>query len=278
MTADEQETVLITGCSSGIGHATAEYFLEEGWTVYATSRDPADLGSLAEAGCETAALDVTDAEEVEAVRDRMVEEAGRIDCLVNNAGYGQYGPLEDVPADKLHDQFDVNVYGPHRLVRAVLPAMREQEAGTIINVSSVNGRIATPGTGAYAGSKFALEAMSDALRNEVDGFGVDVVLVEPGPVGTAFDDRAEEELDEGLGYTPAYEWLYDFYEDGSTFGGDSPLSVPPEAVAATIHDAAVVSDPADRYPVGREARLLLLGRFVPHRLRDALYRVIRRLV
>jgi NAD(P)-dependent dehydrogenase (short-subunit alcohol dehydrogenase family) len=271
-----EETALVTGCSSGIGRATAELFEEEGWTVYATSRDAADIADLAAAGCETAELDVTDPAEIERVRDRILEETGRIDALVNNAGYAQYGPVEDIPTDRLHAQFDVNVYGPHRMVRAVLPTMRDQEEGTIVNVSSVSGRISTPGYGAYAGSKFALEGMSDALRAEVEGLGVDVVLVEPGPVETGFRERATGSLDD-TEFRPAYEWVYDFFEDRAAVDADSLFAVGPEEVATTIHDAASVSDPDPRYPVGQAARVMLLARFLPHRLRDAVYGLVRRL-
>jgi NAD(P)-dependent dehydrogenase (short-subunit alcohol dehydrogenase family) len=146
-------TALITGCSSGIGRATAEAFLDEDWVVYATSRDTDDIADLAEQGCETASLDVTVDADIERVFDRIDEDTGRIDCLVNNAGYGQYGPLEDIPVTHLRRQFDVNVYGPHRLTRAALPMMRAQEDGSIINVSSVAGRVAIPGGGAYSASK-----------------------------------------------------------------------------------------------------------------------------
>jgi len=175
------KTVLITGCSSGIGRATALAFLDEEWSVWATARDEDDVADLADEGCRTAELDVTNARDCERVVERVLDTEGRIDCLVNNAGYGQFGPLENVSLEELHAQFDVNVYGPHRLVREALPHMRERGDGTIVNVSSVSGRIATPGNGAYSGSKFALEAMSDALRAEVDDFGVDVVVVEPAP-------------------------------------------------------------------------------------------------
>ena len=144
----QDKTVLITGSSSGIGRATAAAFLDEDWTVHATARDTADIEDLAEAGCETHELDVTDDEDVADVVDRVVDADGRIDCLVNNAGFGQFGPLEDVPVEDLHAQFDVNVYGPHRMARAVLPHMREQGEGTIVNLSSVSGRVATPGMGA----------------------------------------------------------------------------------------------------------------------------------
>jgi NAD(P)-dependent dehydrogenase (short-subunit alcohol dehydrogenase family) len=268
------ETVLITGSSSGIGRATASLFAEEGWTVYATARSEADVEDL---DCRTDELDVTSGADIDRVVDRVIEETDRIDCLVNNAGYGQYGPLEDVPTDELHRQFDVNVYGPHRLTRAVLPHMRTREEGTIVNVASVSGRIATPGSGAYSASKFALEAMSDALRGELDRFGVDVVLVEPGPVETGFRDRMNEELDAELERRPDYEWLYDLIEDADLLADGAPLAVPPERVASVIHDAACVSDPDPRYPVGRVAKYVLYSRFLPDRFRDGVYRLIGRL-
>jgi len=274
----DEETVLITGCSSGIGRATAAFFAEEGWTVYATSRDEDDLAELAEAGCHTAALDVTNAAQIERVVDRVIDEQGHLDCLVNNAGYAQYGPLEDVPASELQKQFDVNVYGPHRLTRAVLPHMREAEDGTIVNVSSVSGRIAMPGTGAYSGSKFALEAMSDALRGEVDGFGVDVVLVEPGPVATEFTERSRDELTDGLDRREdTYGWLYEMVEDAGIVGGAAPWAADPDDVAAVIHEAAEVTDPHARYPVGQAARYMLLSRFLPDGLRDLAGRLLRKL-
>ncbi|PSQ57908.1 MAG: oxidoreductase [Halobacteriales archaeon SW_9_67_25] len=269
------ETVLITGCSSGIGRATARHFAAEGWTVYATARDEDDIADL---DCQTDTLDVTSGADIDRVVDRIVEENGYLECLVNNAGYGQYGPLEDVPTDELHRQFDVNVYGPHRLVRSVLPHMRERGEGTIVNVSSVAGRVVTPGGGAYSASKFALEAMSDALRGELEPFGVNVVLVEPGPVETGFRDRVESELETGLEHRPAYEWLYDLIEDASLFAGEAPFTVPPEDVASVIHNAACVSDPKARYPVGRAARYLLYTRFLPDGMRDLVYRLVRRLV
>ena len=273
-----EKTVLITGCSSGIGRATARSFMQSDWRVYTTARNPADIETLGENGCEIATLDVTDDGDVRRVVDRIVEETGRIDCLVNNAGYAQFGPLEDVPVEQLHRQFDVNVYGPHRLIRAVLPHMREQDDGTIVNASSVAGRIATPGQGAYAGSKFALEGMSDALRAEVDEYGVDVVLVEPGPVDTNFVERADDELDDGLDRSGAYERLYRIYEDQQVFGGAGAVAVHPEEVADVIVEAACSPNPGPRYPVGQFAKYSLLARFLPDRWRDAAVRAIRKVV
>ncbi|MFB6296328.1 MAG: SDR family oxidoreductase [Halobacteriales archaeon] len=267
------ETVLITGCSSGIGAATARAFLEEGWTVYATARDPDDLEDLAEAGCETAALDVTDEEEIAAVVDRMIEETGRIDALVNNAGYARYGPVEDASTEEVHRQFDVNVYGPHRLTRAVLPHMRDREDGTIVNVSSVAGRFTHPMGGVYCGSKAALEAMSDALRVEAGAFGVDVVLVEPGSVASSFYERADEEATDESDRTAAYDRLYSAFEDATLLIGEGPLAIESEDVARSIVHAASCTDPAPRYPVGALARIGLFGRFVPDRWLDAAFRL-----
>jgi NAD(P)-dependent dehydrogenase (short-subunit alcohol dehydrogenase family) len=270
------KTVLITGCSSGIGRATAHAFLEEEWVVYATARDEADIADLGEAGCHTAALDVTDGEQIDAVVDRIDAEQARLDCLVNNAGIGQYGPLEDVPASRVREQFDVNVFGPHRLCRAVLPMMRTQGDGTIVNVSSVYGQLSTPGAGTYAGSKAALESMSDALRAEVDGLGIDVVVVQPGPVETNFTDRASEAV-EDLEETPDYEWVYDTIEDATMTSEAMPFALQPKEVATVIHDAASLSDPEPRYPVGGFAKFARYTRFLPDRVRDSLFGVVRKL-
>jgi NAD(P)-dependent dehydrogenase (short-subunit alcohol dehydrogenase family) len=266
------ETVLITGCSSGIGRETARVFLDDGWEVYATARNPADVQTLGDAGCTIASLDVTDADDVGRVVDRIVDEQGRIDCLVNNAGYAQLGPVEDVPVERVEDQYEVNVFGPHRLARAVLPHMRQRQTGTIVNVSSVAGRFATPGSGVYAGSKFAMEGVTDALRPEVSEHGIDVVLVEPGPVESAFTERASEEVD-GIERSDAYETLYSILDDTDAVGGGGPAAIPPREVAETILDAANLTDPAARYPVGQLAKVAMLGRFVPAKLRDRFYRL-----
>ncbi|WP_418280403.1 SDR family oxidoreductase [Halorubrum sp. DTA98] len=272
---DVQKTVLITGCSSGIGRAAARAFNDEGWTVYATARNPADIQTLGEQGCELATLDVTDPDDVDRVVDRILDEEGAIDALVNNAGYGQFGPMEDVTTDRVHEQFDVNVYGPHRLIRAVLPGMRRERDGTIINVSSVAGRVSFPGGGVYCGSKFAIEAMSDALRNEVREFGIDVVVVQPGPVKTNFSTRAERATDpgevDGIERSGAYDDFYALFEDTQTVGGDGPGSVEPELVAEEILNAASATKPPARVQPGTVARVGVLARFLPDSVRDALF-------
>ncbi|ACM56562.1 SDR family oxidoreductase [Halorubrum lacusprofundi] len=293
-----QKTVLITGCSSGIGRAAAHAFLDEGWTVYATARNPADIETLGEAGCELATLDVTDQSDVDRVVDRILDEEGAIDAVVNNAGYGQFGPVEDVPTAKVHEQFDVNVYGPHRLIKAVLPGMRRERDGTIVNVSSVAGRVSFPGGGVYSGSKFAIEALSDALRNEVAEFGIDVVVVEPGPVRTNFSKRAEREAgggdaddeategsrsadgsetdDAGLDRSGAYEEFYEIFEDTQLLGGDGPGAIEPEVVADAIVNAASATQPPARVQPGTAARIGVLARFLPDAILDAGYDFVRK--
>ena len=273
-----ERTVLITGCSSGIGRATARAFLDEEWTVYATARNPADVETLGDRdGCRIATLDVTDEGDAERVVDRILDEEGRIDCLVNNAGYSQRGPVEDVPTDAVRDQFETNVYGPHRLTRAVLPAMRRREDGAIVNVSSAVGRLAMPGAGVYSGSKHALEAMTDALRNEVREYGITVSLVEPGPVETPFGERAAEEMD-NLDRSGAYDSLYSMYDDYDSLGAGAPGSVPPERVAGDIVNAASATKPAARYPVGPLAKGAELVRHLPASFSDKVWGLVRTFV
>ncbi|WP_181691699.1 SDR family oxidoreductase [Natronomonas sp. LN261] len=269
-------TVLITGCSSGIGRAAAYAFVDEEWRVYATARNPADIQTLGDAGCDIGTIDVRNDEDVQRVVDRIIDEAGRLDAVVNNAGYGQHGPIEDIDADSLERQFDVNVFGPHRLVRAALPHMRERADGTIVNVSSLAGRIAAPGMGPYSASKHAIEGYSDSLRRELDPFGVDVAVVQPGPVETGFRDRVEDELGR-LDRTDAYGDLYAFQEDATLLGGESPIAVHPAEVAEAIVEAAVSTDPEPRYVVGRAAQLLAYANYLPDRVTDHLFGAIRRL-
>ncbi|QSG03777.1 SDR family oxidoreductase [Natranaeroarchaeum sulfidigenes] len=272
------KTVLITGCSSGIGREAAKAFLDDdGWTVYATARDTDDIADLGEAGCETAELDVTDENHVRQVVERVLSETGRIDALINNAGYGQMGPIEEVPTEVVHEQFDVNVYGPHRLIRAVLPHMRERERGTIVNVSSVGGRVSHPGGGVYCGSKFALEAMSDALRSEVEPFDIDVALVEPGPVNTSFGDEMRARTDK-LERSGAYDWFYSVIEDTQLIGGGGFGSIEAKEVAETILEAANSPNPSPRYPVGQFGKLSSLARLAPDPIRDAVFGIVRRFV
>jgi NAD(P)-dependent dehydrogenase (short-subunit alcohol dehydrogenase family) len=273
-------TVLITGCSSGIGRATAERFQRNGWTVYATARDTDDIADLADRGMRTLELDVTEDDDVENAVGTVIDENDRIGCVVNNAGYGETAAVEDLTVEELHAQFEVNTYGPHRLVREALPHMREQRDGTVINMSSVGGRLSQPGLGAYCASKFALEALSDAARAEVRGFGVDIVLVEPGPVQTPFGDKAEERVEDRDGgpYADLYDRVGEFNQGISDeSGGDvathlmGKITVPPEKVAETVVEAAEDDDPKARYKVSVPHRMMAMGRYLPSGVRDRIY-------
>ncbi|MFC6906200.1 SDR family oxidoreductase [Halalkalicoccus tibetensis] len=276
---DVSPTVLITGCSSGIGHATALAFNERGWEVYATAPDRSSIDDLEEAGCHVAKLDVTDPGDAGVVADRIVDEQGRIDCLFNNAGYGQIGPLEELPTEQLREQFEVNYFGAHRVARAVLPYMREQGSGLIVNTSSVYGRTILMGQGAYASSKWALEALSDTLRVELSDHDVDVVSLEPGPVETEFGERAIGEIDK-LERTGAYEWFYTLF-DTRRYGRrliDRALGhVQPEDVAEVVIEIAESEDRPRRRIVGPWKYMVWLGYVLPDGVRDRALELLKRL-
>ncbi|WP_254543579.1 SDR family oxidoreductase [Halomarina pelagica] len=272
------DTVLITGCGSGIGRETALAFRERGWNVCATDPDPDAMADLAERGCLTLELDVTEDGDATAVVERVAGEFGGIDCLFNNAGYGQIGPLEELPTDRLREQFEVNVFGQHRLLRAVLPVMRRRDGGTVVNMASVYGRTVFPGQGAYCASKWAVEAVTDTLRTEVADHGIDVVTIEPGPVETRFGERALARK-EDLEPTGAYGWFYRLYDPelyDRRFIDRGVGYVQPRRVAAVVVDAATDDDPDRRYVVGPWKYPLLLGVVVPDAARDLLYGLLKR--
>jgi NAD(P)-dependent dehydrogenase (short-subunit alcohol dehydrogenase family) len=253
--------VLVTGCSSGIGAATAERLAAAGWTVYATARRPETLGALEAKGCRTLALDVTDEASRQAAVDAVVAAEGAVGVLINNAGFSQSGAVESVPDERVRAQFETNVFGPLALTRLVLPGMREQGWGKIVNVSSMGGRFTFPGGGLYHATKYAIEALSDAMRFEVKGFGVDVILIEPGIIKSDFAATALREL----GGAKAVDGPYsDFneavgkaskevYEKGLL----SRLGGPPEDVAEVIEKALSAKKPKARYPVTPSARVLM---------------------
>src|SRR3954449_1432267 len=182
--------VLITGCSSGIGRATAERLAGRGFTVYATARNVQSIADLEDRGCRVLALDVTDEDSMQAAVGTVLEEQGAVGALVNNAGYSQSGAVEDVPLDEVRRQFETNVFGLIRMCQLVLPGMRAQHHGRIVNVSSMGANFTFPGGGIYHATKYSVEAISDVLRFEVQGFGVDVVLIEPGLIKTEFANAA----------------------------------------------------------------------------------------
>jgi NAD(P)-dependent dehydrogenase (short-subunit alcohol dehydrogenase family) len=195
-------TVLITGCSSGIGRATAERLAKRGWTVYATARDVEAIASLREHGCRLLPLDVTDEESMRSAVEEVERAEGAVGILVNNAGYSQSGAIEEVPMEKVRRQFETNVFGLARMCQLVLPGMRRHGYGRIVNVSSMGGKLTFPGGGYYHATKHAVEALSDALRFEVEGFGVKVSVIEPGLIRTGFADTAVGSMDDLDGENP----------------------------------------------------------------------------
>jgi NAD(P)-dependent dehydrogenase (short-subunit alcohol dehydrogenase family) len=253
---DTSRAVLITGCSSGIGHATALKLAHDGWTVYATARRPETLDELQAAGCHTLALDVTDEDSMRAA----VEAVGTVGVLINNAGYSQSGAVESVPMDDVRRQFETNVFGLLRLTQLVLPGMRAQRWGKVVNLSSMGGRLVFPGGGLYHATKYAVEALSDALRFEVRGFGIDVILIEPGLIVTRFGETAAGSVSDAARADGPYS---DFnahvakLTESAYEGPMAKLGGPPEAVAEVIARALRTNKPRARYPVTASARLMM---------------------
>jgi NAD(P)-dependent dehydrogenase (short-subunit alcohol dehydrogenase family) len=269
--ADMSKAVLITGCSSGIGQATAEHLAERGYTVYATARRPESIQNLEQRGCRTLALDVTDDESMRAAVTTVEEREGAVGALVNNAGYSQSGAVESVRMDDVRTQFETNVFGLLRMSQLVLPGMRRQRFGRIVNVSSMGGKLVFPGGGIYHATKHAVEALSDAMRFEVRGFGVDVVVIEPGLIRTNFGEAAVGSIHSGTEDGPYAEFNQAVAATtASAYEGPlARLGAGPEAVARTIERAISRRRPRARYPVTASARLMLAQRAImPDRLWD----------
>ena len=264
--------VLITGCSSGIGDETARHLAARGWTVYATARRPETLTDLEAAGCKTLACDVTDEESMRGCVDAVVVAEGAVGVLVNNAGYSQSGAVESVDMDSIRRQFETNVFGLIRMSQLVLPGMRDQRWGRIVNISSMGGRLTFPGGGIYHATKHAVEAICDAMRFEVAGFGVDVVCVEPGLIVTGFGDAAARSLEEGAsGEGPYGEFnaRVGAATEGVYKGPMRRLGGGPETVARTIEKAITARRPRSRYKVTPSAKLAIAQRrLVSDRLWD----------
>ncbi|MET0810191.1 MAG: SDR family NAD(P)-dependent oxidoreductase [Thermoleophilaceae bacterium] len=276
---DVSKAVLITGCSTGIGRATAERLVRGGHTVYATARRLEAIEDLEATGARTLALDVNSEESMQAAVAAVEEAEGAVGALVNNAGYSQSGAVEGIPLDSLRSQFETNVFGLVRMCQLVLPAMRRQGHGRIVNVSSMGGKLTFPGGGAYHATKHAVEALSDALRWEVRGFGVRVVIVEPGLITTRFGETAAGSLSEA----EAPETVDDPYASfnaavgsatvGAYEGPMARLGAGPEAVAKVIERAISSANPRPRYRVTASARLALAQRrLLPYRAWDAVLR------
>jgi NAD(P)-dependent dehydrogenase (short-subunit alcohol dehydrogenase family) len=256
--------VLITGCSSGIGRATALRLAASGqWTVYASSRRASSLTALADAGCRVAELDVTDEASMRRVVSAIEDAHGSIGALVNNAGYSQSGAVEVVPIERVRAQFETNVFGLVRLTQLALPGMRRARAGRVLNIGSMGGRLVFPGGGVYHATKYAIEALSDALRFEVRGFGIHVVLIEPGLIRTGFGKAAGSAL-EDVPRDAAYERFHAevgrLTREAAEQGLTGKLAGTPEDVAFVVQKALTAGHPRPRYTVSLSATAFISQR------------------
>ncbi len=260
-------TVLITGASSGIGKATAKRLLKEGYSVYAAARRVDRMRDLEDLGAIALKMDVTNEEDVVAGVERINVEQGGTDILVNNAGFGLYGAMEDTPLDDARYQFEVNLFGAARLTQLVLPYMREQGAGKIVNVSSIGGKIYTPLGSWYYATKHALEGWSDCLRWELKHFGIDVIVIEPGLIRTDFGNVMRGPLVEYSGDSAYGGIVKRLTERTKNHGRGSPPSV----IADTVLKAVQARRPRTRYATGQYAKTaLLLRRLITDRMYDRL--------
>jgi NAD(P)-dependent dehydrogenase (short-subunit alcohol dehydrogenase family) len=269
-------TALVTGASSGIGAETAKGLLAAGYIVYAGARRVDAMGALDEAGARLLSLDVTDDGSMIAAVETMLRETGRIDVLVNNAGYGSYGALEDVPLDEGRRQFEVNIFGLARLIQLVLPAMRAQRAGRIVNISSIGGKFGEPFGCWYHATKFAVEGLSDSLRMELHPFGIDVVVIQPGATHSEWSAIAHDNL---LKYSSggAYRETAAAHAKMMAVGHEGSIPASPDVVAKTIVQAVQSRHPKTRYATGGLARtMLFLRRVLSDRAFDAMFRMIER--
>jgi NAD(P)-dependent dehydrogenase (short-subunit alcohol dehydrogenase family) len=277
------KAVLITGCSSGIGEATARRLAERGWSVYASARRLESIEQLAGVGCKLLRLDVTDEQSMRAAVEVVEREHGAVGVLVNNAGYSQGGPIEQVPLQAVRRQFETNVFGVIALTQLVLPAMRGQHWGKVVNIGSMGGRLTLPGGGLYHATKHSLEAISDALRFEVRGFGVDVVLIEPGLITTDFGKTAVATVNEAdSSGTPAnhggdpykkFNTKLAAMTAGIYEGPMRHLGGGPDVVAKAIEKAISRRKAPSRMLLTPSAHLTVLQRkLLPDKLWDAMLR------
>lgn len=256
----KNQVVLITGASSGIGKETARLLSQRGYKVYGAARRIDKMKELEQFGVKLLEMDVTDDDSMTAGITSIIKNEGRIDVLVNNAGYGSYGALEDVPMSEAKYQFEVNIFGLARLTQLVLPYMRQQHSGRIINISSIGGRIGEPHGAWYHATKFAVEGLSDSLRMELKEFGIDVVVIQPGAIKTEWAGIAREKMLQTSGNT-AYSSLTQkhaamFEKAGGKMGSD------PIIIARTIEKAVTATKPKTRYSAGSGAKPILMARSI----------------
>jgi short-subunit dehydrogenase len=260
------KVVLITGASTGIGKETAIFLAKNGYTVYGAARRTDKMKELEPVGIHTLSMDVTNEESMVRGIQQIITVEGHIDILVNNAGFGSYGAIEDVSMKDAKYQLDVNLFGAARLIQLVLPNMRKQHSGKIVNISSIGGKIATPFGGWYHASKFALEGLSDALRNEVRPFGIDVIVIEPGGVKSEWAQIAGDNLIKVSGNTAYQAMSQKFATSLKTTEDKNPE---PIVIAELIKKAIEAKKPKARYSAGyMAAPVLFLRKILSDSLMD----------
>lgn len=252
-----KKIVLITGASSGMGKETAKLLAQNGYIVYAAARRTDKMSDLIQLGINTISMDVTDDQSMADAVHQIIAKDKRIDILINNAGFGSYGAVEDVDLKQARYQLEVNVFGATRLIQLILPHMRNQKSGKIVNISSIGGKFATPFGGWYHASKFALEALSDSLRNEVKPFNIDVIVIEPGGIKTEWGNIAFESLNKNI-ENSAYKELAAKFID--TFTKTIDKNAEPIVIAEIIKKAIESKNPKTRYIGGYMARAGILAR------------------
>ena len=251
------KTALVTGASSGIGAMTARELSKAGFTVYAAARRVDKMNELKKDGIKPVSLDLTDEDSIVKCVQSILNETGRIDVLVNNAGYGSYGAIEDVPMEEARRQFDVNLFGMARLIQLVTPTMRENHYGKIVNISSMGGKIWTKFGGWYHATKFAVEGFSNCLRMELAPFGIDVVVVEPGGIKTDWGIIAANHL-KATAKGGAYEQYANKAADGMIKNYSGNMLTKPELIAKTVRKAVMKKRPRTRYLLGFMAKPMVL--------------------
>ncbi|MGM9993004.1 MAG: oxidoreductase [Candidatus Bruticola sp.] len=268
------QVCLITGASSGIGAATARALLHQGWTIYGAARRQEPMAELAKLGLRPVSLDVTSPDSCAACVGKIIEEVGRIDALINNAGYGSYGAFEEVSNEEAHNQFEVNVFGLASMTREVLPFMRQQQSGRIINISSMGGQIYTPMGSWYYASKRAVEALSDSLRHEVAPYGIKVVLIEPGVIRSEWSDIAINKMQQTSAQGP-YAKICAKMSKVLKLNYSDALVGSPDYIANLIVKALSARSPQLRYAGPLDAKVLLFfKKYAPDWLFDAIVGMI----
>jgi len=249
--SNQNKVALVTGASAGIGKAIVRRLLSDGWTVYGAARRVDHMADIQSEGAKIVSLDVTDDPNMTIAVQSIFDAEGRIDTLVNNAGYGSYGAIEDVPLDEVRRQFEVNVFGLARLTQLVLPHMRAARSGSVVNISSMGGRIWMPIGGWYHATKHALEVMSDALRMEVKPFGINVVVVQPGAIESEWADISISNMQKAS-VSSAYRAMIDPVHKAMTTFSDAGS---PDVIAAAVSKAVNSPKPRRRYAAPIDAKV-----------------------